>query len=166
MNQSDDKENVNQDLINNTMDILEIKKCLPHRFPMLLIDRIEDIKLGESAVGIKCVSCNESFFEGHFPSSPVMPGVLIVESMAQTAGALVMKSIGLESKDKLVYFMSIENAKFRSTVVPGDVMKIYVQKDRNRSNIWKFSGKAYVNERLVAEALFTAMIVDEEVDKN
>ncbi|MDR1475622.1 MAG: 3-hydroxyacyl-ACP dehydratase FabZ [Holosporales bacterium] len=144
------------------LDITDIKRCLPHRFPMLLIDRVEELSPGESAVGIKCVSGNEPFFEGHFPTKPVMPGVLIIEAMAQTAGVLVMKTLKLDGNGKLVYFMSIDQAKFRQIVKPGDMLKIFVQKDRNRGNIWRFSGKAYVESKLVAEAIFTAMIVDND----
>ncbi|MDR1032107.1 MAG: 3-hydroxyacyl-ACP dehydratase FabZ [Holosporales bacterium] len=145
-----------------TLNIDDIKRHLPHRYPMLLVDRVEDLVPGESAVGIKCVSCNEPFFEGHFPSKPIMPGVLIIESMAQTAGVLVMNTAGMNSDGKLVYFMSVDQAKFRQIVQPGDVLKINVQKEHNRGNMWKFSGKAYVGDKLMAEAIFTAMIVDEK----
>ena len=114
----------------------------------------------ESAIGIKSVSVNEPFFEGHFPDRPVMPGVLIIESMAQTAGCLMVVSLGKASEDKLVYFMTIENARFRKPVVPGDRMVINVQKLRSRGSVFKFSGKAFVGEVLAAEAIFSAMIVD------
>jgi len=115
---------------------------------------------GESATGIKNVTINEPFFQGHFPGHPVMPGVLIIESMAQTAGALVMHTIGLGSEGRVVYFMSIDSARFRKPVVPGDTMVINAVKQRSRGNIWKFSAKALVGEALVAESVFSAMIVD------
>jgi 3-hydroxyacyl-[acyl-carrier-protein] dehydratase len=137
----------------------DIKACLPHRYPMLLIDRVEDIVLGESAVGIKNVTYNEPFFQGHFPSRPIMPGVLIVEAMGQTAGVVVAKTLNLEESGGLIYFMSMDNVRFRKLVEPGDVLHLHVTKDRNRGNVWRFQGKAFVNESLVTEAVFTAMIV-------
>ena len=142
------------------IDINRIKELIPHRYPFLLIDGIQTLTPNESAIGIKNVSVNESFFEGHFPDRPVMPGVLIVESMAQTAGCLVVASLGRESEGKLVYFMTIENARFRKPVVPGDRLVINVQKLRSRGSVFKFSGKAFVGEVLAAEATFSAMIVD------
>ncbi|MAK00860.1 MAG: 3-hydroxyacyl-[acyl-carrier-protein] dehydratase FabZ [Rhodospirillaceae bacterium] len=142
------------------IDINRIKELIPHRYPFLLIDGIQTLKPNESAIGIKNVSVNEPFFEGHFPERPVMPGVLIIESMAQTAGCLVVVSLGKESEGKLVYFMTIENARFRKPVVPGDRMVINVQKLRSRGSVFKFSGKAFVGEVLAAEATFSAMIVD------
>ena len=142
------------------IDINRIKELIPHRYPFLLIDGIQILTPNESATGIKNVSVNESFFEGHFPGRPVMPGVLIIESMAQTAGCLVVVSLGKESEGKLVYFMTIENARFRKPVVPGDRMVINVQKLRSRGSVFKFSGKAFVGEVLAAEATFSAMIVD------
>ena len=142
------------------IDINRIKELIPHRYPFLLIDGIQTLKPNESAIGIKNVSVNEPFFEGHFPDRPVMPGVLIIESMAQTAGCVVVVSLGKESEGKLVYFMTIENARFRKPVVPGDRMVINVQKLRSRGSVFKFSGKAIVGEVLAAEATFSAMIVD------
>jgi len=142
------------------IDINRIKELIPHRYPFLLIDGIQTLTPNESATGIKNVSVNEPFFEGHFPDRPVMPGVLIVESMAQTAGCLVVASLGRESEGKLVYFMTIENARFRKPVVPGDRLVINVQKLRSRGSVFKFSGKAFVGEVLAAEATFSAMIVD------
>ena len=142
------------------IDINRIKELIPHRYPFLLIDGIQTLTPNESATGIKNVSVNEPFFEGHFPDRPVMPGVLIIESMAQTAGCLVVASLGKESEGKLVYFMTIENARFRKPVVPGDRMVINVQKLRSRGSVFKFSGKAFVGEVLAAEATFSAMIVD------
>ena len=142
------------------IDINRIKELIPHRYPFLLIDGIQILTPNESAIGIKNVSVNEPFFEGHFPDRPVMPGVLIIESMAQTAGCLVVVSLGKEAEGKLVYFMTIENARFRKPVVPGDRMVINVQKLRSRGSVFKFSGKAFVGEVLAAEATFSAMIVD------
>ena len=142
------------------IDINRIKELIPHRYPFLLIDGIQTLTPNESAIGIKSVSVNEPFFEGHFPDRPVMPGVLIIESMAQTAGCLMVVSLGKASEDKLVYFMTIENARFRKPVVPGDRMVINVQKLRSRGSVLKFSGKAFVGEVLAAEATFSAMIVD------
>ena len=142
------------------IDINRIKELIPHRYPFLLIDGIQTLTPDESATGIKNVSVNEPFFEGHFPDRPVMPGVLIIESMAQTAGCLVVASLGKESEGKLVYFMTIENARFRKPVVPGDRLVINVQKLRSSGSVFKFSGKAFVGEVLAAEATFSAMIVD------
>ena len=142
------------------IDINRIKELIPHRYPFLLIDGIQTLTPNESATGIKNVSVNEPFFEGHFPDRPVMPGVLIIESMAQTAGCLVVASLGKESEGKLVYFMTIENARFRKPVVPGDRLIINVEKLRSRGSVYKFSGKAFVGEILAAEASFSAMIVD------
>jgi 3-hydroxyacyl-[acyl-carrier-protein] dehydratase len=141
-------------------DILinEIMELIPHRIPMLLIDKLTDVKLGESATGIKNVTMNEWFFQGHFPGHPVMPGVLIVEAMAQAAGVLVTKSMGQNSDGKIVYFMSIEEAKFRKPVVPGDTLKLKVTLLKSRGNIWKFRGEAWVEDVMTDEATFTAMI--------
>ena len=130
------------------IDINRIKELIPHRYPFLLIDGIQTLTPNESAIGIKNVSVNEPFFEGHFPDRPVMPGVLIIESMAQTAGCLVVVSLGKESEGKLVYFMTIENARFRKPVVPGDRMVINVQKLRSRGSVFKLSGKAVSNTHL------------------
>jgi len=140
------------------ISVHEIMSLIPHRYPMLLIDRVEDVQLGQSAVGIKNVSMNEWYFQGHFPEKPILPGVLIIEAMAQTAAVLVMKTLTLE--DKLVYFMSVEEAKFRKPVTPGDVMRLKVTKDKNRGVVWKFKGEAFVGGHLVAEATFAAMIAD------
>ena len=142
------------------LDVQRIMELIPHRFPFLMIDRIREIEFGVRAVGVKNVSINEPFFAGHFPPRPVFPGVLIIESMAQTAGCLVVATLGPESEGKLVYFMTIEEARFRKPVVPGDQMLVHVDKLRNRGPVWKFSGKAYVGSTLVAEAIFSAMIVD------
>ena len=142
------------------LDIERIMQMLPHRYPFLLIDKVRDIVPGESAVGIKNVSINEPFFSGHFPGHPVMPGVLGVEAMAQTAAAMVVVSMGEDTEDRLVYFMSIENARFRKPVVPGDVLNIHVKKKQRRGSGWKFESKATVDGVTVADANFTAMIVD------
>jgi 3-hydroxyacyl-[acyl-carrier-protein] dehydratase len=141
-------------------DIAQIMHAIPHRFPFLLVDRVVDIVRDVSCTGVKNVSINEHFFQGHFPAMPVMPGVLIIESMAQTAAALVVATLGPESAGKLVYFMTVDNAKFRKPVVPGDQMRVHVRKDRQRGNIWKFSAEAKVDGKVVAEASYAAMILD------
>ena len=138
----------------------DIIKLIPHRHPFLLIDKVTDIIFNGSVTGIKSVTFNEPFFPGHFPERPVMPGVLILESMAQTAAILVSKTLNIVDHGFLVYFMSIENAKFRKLVQPGDVLHLEVLVRRNRRNTWKFSGNAFVEKKLVAEANFTAMMVD------
>ena len=143
-----------------SVDIMRIMKSIPHRFPFLLVDRMVDVVPNVSAVGIKNVSINEPFFAGHFPGHPVMPGVLIIESMAQTAGALVVITLGKEAEGKVVYFMSIEGAKFRKPVVPGDQVHIHVVKERNRGPVWKFHAVAKVDGVPVAEATYSAMIMD------
>ncbi len=144
------------------MNIAEILHAIPHRFPMLMIDRMVDIVLDTSAVGIKNLSANEHFFQGHFPEHPVMPGVLIIESMAQTAAVLVVKTLGPDAAGKLVYFMTIESAKFRRPVVPGDQLRVLVVKERRRGNVWKFHGTGTVDGVIVAEATFAAMIMDRQ----
>ena len=142
------------------VDIARIMHAIPHRYPFLLIDRVVELVRNVSAIGVKNVSVNESFFAGHFPNHPVMPGVLIIESMAQTAAVLVVETLGPEAAGKVVYFMSIEGAKFRRPVVPGDQLRIYVSKERNRGNVWKFSATARVDGVSVAEATYAAMIMD------
>ena len=142
------------------VDIARIMQAIPHRYPFLLVDRVVELKPDRSAVGIKNVSINEHYFQGHFPTKPVMPGVLIIESMAQTAAVLVVETLGEGAQGKLVYFMMVENAKFRRPVVPGDQVRIHVVKDRNRGNVWKFRGEARVDGVTVAEAKFAAMIMD------
>ena len=141
-------------------DVAAVMALLPHRFPMLLVDRVEDIIAGVSATGIKAVTINEPFFAGHFPGRPIMPGVLIVEALAQTAGVLALSTLGEAGKGKLVYFMAIENAKFRSPVEPGCLLELKVAFVQNRGRISKFAGRAEIAGKLVAEASFTAMIAD------
>ena len=144
------------------IEIKQILEMIPHRYPLLLVDKVKDVVSGESATGIKNVTMNEPQFQGHFPGHPVMPGVMIVESMAQTSAVLVVKTLGDAGLNKLVYFMSIENAKFRKPVTPGDRMYIQITKDRQRGNVGRFNGKAIVDDAVCAEALFTARIVDPE----
>lgn len=143
-----------------TVDIHRIMKMIPHRYPFLLVDRLLDVVPGESAIGLKNVSMNEPHFQGHFPDRPVMPGVLIVEAMAQTAAVIVVSHLGESAEGRLVYFMSIENARFRKPVEPGDQLHIHCKKERQRGNVWKFSGEAKVDGVVVAEASYTAMIMD------
>ncbi len=143
-----------------TINIEEIIKMIPHRYPFLLIDRVQDVVPGTSATGVKNVTINEPFFPGHFPDKPIMPGVLIIESMAQTAAVLVVSGLGTETEGKLVYFMSVESARFRKPVIPGDQLEIKVKKRQMRGSVWKFDGQAYVQNILVAESGFTAMIAD------
>lgn len=138
-----------------------IMEMIPHRYPMLLIDRVNDIVPGRSAVGVKYLSDKDPFFQGHFPGHPVMPGVLTVEAMAQTAAVLVVATLGAEFEGKLVYFMSIDGARFRRPVVPGDQLNLHVVKGQSRRNVWKFRGEGRVNGAIVAEAAYTAKIMDE-----
>ena len=142
------------------IDIEKIIQMIPHRYPFLLIDRLIKIEKDNYALGLKNVTINEPFFQGHFPAQKVMPGVLIVESMAQTSGALVVHSLGEATEGKLVYFMSIDKARFRKLVVPGDQLIIEVKKIHARKTVWKFECNAKVEEGIVAEAIITAMIVD------
>jgi 3-hydroxyacyl-[acyl-carrier-protein] dehydratase len=142
------------------IDINRVIQMIPHRYPFLMVDRVIDVVPDASATGIKNVTINEPFFQGHFPSRPIMPGVLIIEAMAQTAGVLVVATLGPEAEGKLVYFMSVENARFRKPVQPGDQLHIHVRKERHRGNVWKFAGEAKVDGQLMAEATYTAMIVD------
>jgi len=133
---------------------------IPHRYPFLMIDRVKNVVPDHQAVGIKNVTASEPHFQGHFPNHPVMPGVLIVEAMAQTAAVLVVETLGVEAEGKLVYFMSVDNARFRKPVTPGDVLEITVTKLRSRGNVYKFEGKARADGVLMAEAVFSAMIMD------
>lgn len=144
------------------IDVVEIMKMIPHRYPILLVDRLIDYVEGEMAVGLKNVTMNEPHFNGHFPGMPVMPGVLIVEAMAQTSAILVVKTLGDEARGKVVFFMTIDNAKFRKPVVPGDTLHIHVTKVKQRGAIWKFDGVAKVGDVVHAEATFSAMLTDQE----
>ncbi len=141
------------------MNNREIQNILPHRFPFLLVDRIIDIEPKTKAVGLKNVTINEPFFQGHFPDYPIMPGVLVVEAMAQVSGILAFHS---GAKGDAVYFMSIEKAKFRKPIVPGDQLRFEVNVLQQRNNVWKFAGQAFVDNKLVAEAEFTAMVSERE----
>jgi 3-hydroxyacyl-[acyl-carrier-protein] dehydratase len=143
------------------MNINEIMQYLPHRYPFLLVDRIIDLQPGKSITGIKNVTFNEPFFQGHFPGQPIMPGVLIIEAMAQVAGIVAFSS-GMEGK--AVYFMSIEKAKFRRPVVPGDQLRLEIKVLQQRGNVWKFSGAATVEGKLASEADFTAMVTNKEIE--
>jgi 3-hydroxyacyl-[acyl-carrier-protein] dehydratase len=143
-----------------TFDIERIMQMIPHRYPFLMIDRIVDVIADKSATGIKNVSINENYFQGHFPRQAVMPGVLLIEAMAQTAAVLVVHTLGKAFEGKLVYFMSVDNCRFRKPVVPGDQLHVHVIKDRNRGMIWKFSGEIKVDGSTVADATFAAMIRD------
>lgn len=144
------------------INITEILKLIPHRYPMLLVDRILEYVPGKSIVGVKNVTFNEPQFMGHFPDFPVMPGVLIVEAMAQVSAVLVAKTMNVNSQEKTVFFMSIENTKFRQIVQPGDVMHIYAKVEQNRGYVWKFSAEAKVEGKLVAESSFMAMVKDKQ----
>lgn len=141
-----------------TADIQLIQKILPHRYPFLLVDKVRDIVPDTSAVGIKNVTMNEPHFTGHFPGNPIMPGVMIVEAMAQTAGVMAGISLDLEDRELLVYFMTIDNCKFRRMVVPGDVLEMHVEVLKKRSKMWRFKGVAKVDGEVAAEAEFAAMI--------
>ena len=142
-------------------DVMEIMQMIPHRYPFLMIDRVIEIVPDVSAIGIKNVSINEPFFQGHFPRQPVLPGVLIIEAMAQTAAVFVVETLEGAAAGKLVYFMTVDEGRFHKPVFPGDVLKIHVSKVRNRKNVWKFRGEARVEGTLMAEATYSAMIMDD-----
>lgn len=146
------------------LDVRRVMAALPHRYPLLLVDRVERIVPDQSITAIKAVSINEQFFQGHFPGRPIMPGVLIVEALAQAAGVLAVESLGLANSGKLVYFMAIEGAKFRTPVEPGCLLQLDVEFIQKRSSVCKFAGKASVDGKLAAEAQFTAMIADPPSD--
>ncbi len=143
------------------IDINRIMEMIPHRHPFLMIDRVLDLVPNVRATGVKNVTINENYFQGHFPNHPVMPGVLIIEAMAQTAAVLVVHTLGTDAEGKLVYFMSVDGARFRKPVEPGDQLSVEVKKQRSRGNVWKFAGRAIVDKTLVAEATYAAMILDE-----
>jgi 3-hydroxyacyl-[acyl-carrier-protein] dehydratase len=142
------------------IQISEIMEILPHGYPFLLVDRILELEIGKRIVGIKNVTINEPFFQGHFPAQPIMPGVLIVEAMAQTAGVLALKSAPEELKKKAVYFMAIDKARFRRPVHPGDQIRMEMVVSKQRKSVWGFTGKAYVDSQLAAEAELMAMLGD------
>lgn len=156
---SDDRA-VNMNAVVESLDTEQIKEMIPHRYPMLMIDRVENIVRGKSAVGIKCITNNEPIFQGHFPNQAIFPGVLIIEAMAQTAAVSVIDSLQKKSAGDIVYFMSIENARFRKPVTPGVRLELHVRNLQNRRNVWKYEGIAKVGETVYAEATFMAMIVD------
>lgn len=142
------------------IDITEVMERIPHRFPMLLVDRCEEYKQNESIVGIKCVTVNEPFFQGHFPHYPVMPGVLLIEAMAQTGAVLMSKSLEVDVGGKAIFFMSADNCRFRSPVRPGDVVRMPVRVVRHRGDVFKFAGQCLVGDKVAAEAEFAAMVVE------
>ena len=141
-------------------DVRKVMAVLPHRYPMLLVDRVVELEKGESIKAVKAVTMNEGFFQGHFPGRPIMPGVMIVEALAQAAGVLAMESFDLVGSNKLVYFMAIENAKFRAPVEPGCLLELNVSFLQKRARVCRFEGKAMIGDQLAAEASFTAMIAD------
>ncbi len=154
---------MNRDAVNSrpgTVDIVRIMEMIPHRYPFLMIDRMIEAVPDAHAVAIKNVSINEPYFQGHFPKQPVMPGVLVIESMAQTAAVLVVMTLGSSAEGKLVYFTSIDSARFRKPVTPGDTVFVRVEKRRRRGNLWQFTGEAQVDGALMAEATFAAMIIE------
>lgn len=140
------------------LNVLQIMEILPHRYPFLLVDRLEETEKGKKVVGYKNVTVNEPFFQGHFPGHPVMPGVLIVEAMAQTAGALVINHLGTSGSNQLVYFMTVDRARFRKPVLPGDVLHVHVTKLQSRGTVWKYHGEGRVDGKIVAECDLGAMI--------
>lgn len=142
------------------LDVTGVMRSLPHRYPMLLVDRVEEMVLDERITAVKAVTMNELFFQGHFPGRPIMPGVMIIEALAQAAGVLAVKSLGEDHQGKLVYFMSIENAKFRVPVEPGVLLRLEANLIQKRGHVWKFAGRAFVGDKLATQADFTAMIVD------
>jgi 3-hydroxyacyl-[acyl-carrier-protein] dehydratase len=142
------------------IDIIEILARIPHRYPFLLVDRAEEYRPHQSIVGVKCVTANEPFFQGHFPGYPVMPGVLIVEAMAQTGAVLMSKSLEVDTRGKTIFFMSVDNCRFRNPVRPGDVIRMPVEVVRARGDVFKFRGRALVGDKVAAEAEFAAMVVE------
>lgn len=158
MTKSDEPIDINA--LEPPFDVNQIMQMIPHRFPMLMLDRITELVPGERAVGLKNVSINEHFFAGHFPQRPVVPGVLLIEAMAQTAAVFVVRSLSNESAGKVVYLMSVDGARFRRPVVPGDQAMIHVDLIQGRRNVFKFKGQVKVDDTLCAEAEFAAMVMD------
>ncbi|MEM1162784.1 MAG: 3-hydroxyacyl-ACP dehydratase FabZ [Pseudomonadota bacterium] len=148
-----------------TADLARIKRMIPHRYPFLLIDRVEEIVVNTSAIGVKNVTNNEPYFQGHFPDKPIMPGVMIVEAMAQTAGVLVVETLGMIDQGLLVYFMTLDKTRFRKLVEPGDVLELHVKILRGRGKIWKFWAEGKVGDEVVAEAEYSAMIITQDDDR-
>jgi 3-hydroxyacyl-[acyl-carrier-protein] dehydratase len=142
------------------IDVFEVLRRIPHRYPFLLVDRAEDYRPHESIVGLKCVTINEPFFQGHFPNTPVMPGVLIIEAIAQTGAVLMSKSLDADVTGKTIMFISVDNARFRTPVRPGDVLRMPVEVIKHRGDLFKFKGRAMVGDRLAAECEFAAMVVE------
>lgn len=142
------------------IDLNQVMRLIPHRAPMLMVERLTKVVSGDRAIGIKTISKEDWYFQGHFPKKPVMPGVMIIEALAQTAAALAMHSLDLYDQEKLVYFMGIDEARFRKMVLPGDVLHLEVVKTHRRGPVWRFKGLAKVNGEVVAEAIKTAMIAD------
>lgn len=149
-----------QDITDDRIDIAEVLRRIPHRYPFLLVDRAEEYRANESIVGIKCVTFNEPFFQGHFPDNPVMPGVLIVEALAQTGAVLMSKTLDVDTEGKTILFMSVDGCRFRNPVRPGDVLRMPVEVVRHRGAVFKFKGRALVGEKVAAEAEFAAMVVE------
>ena len=145
-------------------DVRRVMESLPHRYPMLLVDRVEEMVLDQRIVAVKAVTMNELFFQGHFPGRPIMPGVMIIEALAQAAGVLAVEALGLAGSGKLVYFMAIDGAKFRTPVEPGVLLRLEVDFVQKRATVCKFAGRALIEGKLVAEANFTAMIADPPSD--
>ncbi len=141
------------------IDYAEVARRIPHRYPFLLVDRAEDYRAHQSIVGIKCVTINEPFFQGHFPNNPVMPGVLLVEAIAQSGAVLMSKSLDADTTGKTIFFMSLDNCRFRHPVRPGDVLRMPVEVVRARADVFKFKGRALVGDKVAAEAEFAAMVV-------
>lgn len=146
--------------VGSSIDMQEILRRIPHRYPFLLIDRAEAYKPHESIVGIKCVTANEPFFQGHFPGNPVMPGVLIIEAMGQTGGVLMSKSLNADVSGKTIFFATVDNCRFRNPVRPGEVIHMHVDVLKHRGDVFKFRGRAFVNDKIAAECEFTAVVVD------
>lgn len=144
------------------ISIIEVLKSLPHRYPLLMVDKITHLDLGKKIIAVKNVTFNEPHFLGHFPGHPIMPGVLIIEAMAQAGALMVTADPSFDAENKVVYFMSIDGAKFRKPVIPGDVLELHVESVQTRGNVWKLSGVGIVDGHKVAEAKFSAMLVDKE----